>query len=200
MKTRIWLCPECDLAMTPPTLTTGARARCPRCGHMLADAGHGSLDQLAALIITGLLLYPPANILPILKLSLVGNEQHNTVFAGIYALCKEGYLLVALVIFLCAMLVPLIRFAALLFIIASIKLRKQLVLARTLFRLYHQLDEWGMLEIYLLGILVAIVKLMDTASVHPGVGMVCFTGLILSEIGISLLMNESCLWELLEEQ
>lgn len=201
MKTRIWLCPECDLAMTPPTLPTGTRARCPRCNHMLADARHGSLDQLVALIITGLLLYPPANILPILKLSLMGDEQHNTVFAGIYALCKEGYLLVAFVIFLCAMLVPLIRLAALLFIIiAGIKLRKQLMLARTLFRFYHQLGEWGMLEIYLLGILVAIVKLVDTASVHPGIGMVCFIGLILSEIGISLVMNESCLWELLEEQ
>ncbi|GAA4652201.1 paraquat-inducible protein A [Kistimonas scapharcae] len=200
MTTRIWLCPECDLAMTPPRLAAGTRAQCPRCNHILADAKHGSLSQLMALIVTGLLFYIPANTFPILSLSLMGDEQHNTVLAGVRALYEEGYLFVAFVVFLCAMLIPLIRLAALFFIIMAIKLRKQLMMARTLFRLYHRLGEWGMLEIYLLGILVAIVKLVDIASVHPGMGMVCFIGLMLSEIGISILLNEHHIWGLLEDQ
>lgn len=184
--------------MTPPKLVVGTRAQCLRCKYILVDTQHGSPRQLMALIITGLLLYIPANTFPIISLSLMGDEQHDTVLASVLALYGEGYPFVAFIIFLCAMLIPLTRLAVLFFIITAIKQRKPLKIARTLFRSYHHLREWGMLEIYLLAILVAIVKLIDVASVHPGMGMVCFIGLMLSEIGISLLLNEHHLWALLK--
>lgn len=201
MATQIWLCPECDLAMVPPELVAGTSVQCRRCHHILLDAKHGSLSQLMAFIIMGLLFYIPANALPILSLSLMGDEQHNTVLAGVRSLYEAEYIFVAVVVFLCAILIPLIRLVVLFFIIIiAIKKCKLLRVARTLFRLYHRLGEWSMLEIYLLGILVAIVKLVDIASVHPGMGMVCFIGLMLSEIGISLMLNKHYLWKLLEDQ
>ena len=187
--------------MTPPKLVAGTSAQCLRCNHILVDANkHGSLSQLMALIITGLLFYIPANAFPILSLSLMGDEQHNTVLAGVLALYEDEYIFVAFVVFFCAILIPIIRLVVLFFIIIAIKKRKLLRVARTLFRLYHRLGEWGMLEIYLLGILVAIVKLVDIASVYPGMGMMCFIGLMLSEIGISLMLNKHYFWELLEDQ
>jgi paraquat-inducible protein A len=67
------------------------------------------------------------------------------------------------------------------------------------FRYYHYLDEWGMLEVYMLGVLVAVVKLSGMASVLPGIGLYCFIALLLVTTLMSSLLDEEGFWTRIEQ-
>ena len=116
---------------------------------------------------------------------------------GVLSFWSEGYTFVAALVFFSAMLVPLVRLLVLLPILSAAHWRIGLWPARRLYRSYIHLCEWGMVEIYMLGVLVSVIKLADMASVQMGPGLFCYTGLMLVEIGITLNLNEHKLWRLL---
>lgn len=190
-------CHECDLLMRKPSLVHGGKVECPRCGFELYTHRPQVVRRSMALVIAALLLYVPANFLPIMQLNLLGQTTQDTIWTGVLGLYNSGMQSVALVVFLCSMAVPLLKLLCQLAVLLSIRLNIGRSYGLLLYRIYHHMREWGMLEVYLMGILVAIVKLVDLADLSIGLGLVCFVALLLLQLWLEVTMSPHQIWEAL---
>ncbi|MDT3710944.1 MAG: paraquat-inducible protein A [Pseudomonadaceae bacterium] len=192
-------CPECDLLMARPTLAHGQVAECVRCGYELLRLRHRFVGPGLALVLAALLLYFPANFLPIMRLNLLGRVTDDTVWTGVLSLYRSDMQGIAFVVLLCSMVVPLLKLLCQLVVLLCIATRRAKPLGMLLYRIYHHLREWGMLEVYLLGILVSIIKLRDMAELSLGIGLACFAGLLVVQVWLELVMSPQQVWEALAE-
>lgn len=190
-------CHECDLLMRKPVLQDGESAECPRCGYELFSHRHRVVRRSMALVLTALLLYIPANFLPIMQLNLLGQTSQDTVWSGVVGLYESGMQGIAVVVFLCSMAVPLLKLLCQLLVLLSIRMDFARSYGLLLYRIYHHMREWGMLEVYLMGILVAMVKLMDLADLSLGLGLFCFIALLLVQVWLEVTMAPHQIWEAL---
>ncbi|MGN8275177.1 paraquat-inducible protein A [Pseudomonas sp. SMN5] len=190
-------CHECDLLMRKPHLARGEKAECPRCGYELYAHRHNVVDRSLALVIAALLLYIPANFLPIMQLHLLGQSSQDTVWSGVVGLFDTGMQGVAVVVFLCSMGVPLLKLLCQLAVLLTIRLGIGRSYGLLLYRIYHHLRDWGMLEVYFMGVLVAIVKLADMASITIGLGLLCFVSLLLIQVWLEVVMSPHQIWQAL---
>ncbi len=202
MKTDLSLltaCHECDLLVQKPESIQTKRLVCPRCGGIVSDPKPDSSIRTLALCVTALLFYVPANFLPIINLDILGHQSFNTIFSAMIAIYQGGLPAVALMVFFTSMLAPLISICLLLIVVVSVEKKIYFSGLPHLFRLYTHMDSWAMLEVYMIAVLVAVIKLVDMARVHAGLGLVCFTGLMLAYIGSKLMLDRSRIWQGIEK-
>ncbi|MBB3104147.1 paraquat-inducible protein A [Azomonas macrocytogenes] len=192
-------CPECDLLMEKPTISVGEKVICPCCGYELYALHHQVVGRSLALVIAALLFYVPANFLPIMHLNLLGRVSHETVWSGVLSLYRSDMAGLALIVFLCSMAVPLLKLLCQLAVLLTIFTGYFKGYGLWWYRSYHHLKEWGMLEVYLLGILVSIVKLAGMADLGVGSGLICFIGLLVVQILLELIMSPEQIWQALSE-
>ncbi|MHA6137374.1 paraquat-inducible protein A [Pseudomonas mohnii] len=190
-------CHECDLLMRKPKLARGEKALCPRCGYELYAHRHNVVHRSLALVIAALLLYVPANFLPIMQLNLLGQSSQDTVWSGVLGLFNSGMQGVAVIVFLCSMGIPLLKLLCQLTVLLSIHFDVGRSYGLLLYRIYHHLRDWGMLEVYLMGVLVAIVKLADMAAMTIGIGLACFVALLLVQVWLEVVMSPHQIWQAL---
>lgn len=193
-------CHECDLLMRRPQLADGERAECPRCGYELYSQRTQVVRRSLALVLAALMLYIPANFLPIIRLNLLGQTSEDTVWSGVVNLYQSDMQSVAVVVFLCSMAVPLLKLLCQLLVLLSIAWNIGRGYGLLFYRIYHHLRDWGMLEVYLMGILVAIVKLADIADLSLGIGLVCFVGLLLVQVWLEVTMTPHQIWQALSRE
>ncbi|XQE65286.1 paraquat-inducible protein A [Pseudomonas sp. P3C3] len=193
-------CHECDLLMLHPHLDEEQKASCPRCGYEMVVRRTQMRKRALALVITALLLFVPANFLPIMSLGLLGQSAVDTVWSGVLGLYHSGMQGVAAVVFMCSMLVPLLKLLCQLFVLLAMPRPAWRRAACRCYRAYHHLREWGMLEVYLFGILVSIVKLIDLAELHLGIGLACFVALMLAQVWLEVTMSPHQVWDALSEE
>ena len=190
-------CHECDLLMRKPKLDHGEKAVCPRCGYELYAHRYNVVQRSLALVIAALLLYIPANFLPIMQLNLLGQSSQDTVWSGVVGLFDTGMQSVSVIVFLCSMAIPLLKLLCQLVVLLSIRFDVGRSYGLLLYRIYHHLRDWGMLEVYLMGVLVAIVKLADMAAMTIGLGLACFIGLLLVQVWLEVVMSPHQIWQAL---
>ncbi|MDD2162421.1 paraquat-inducible protein A [Pseudomonas sp. MIL19] len=190
-------CHECDLLLRRPQACAGERVECPRCGCELFTQRTQVIRRSMALVIAALLLYIPANFLPIMQLNLLGQASNDTVWSGVLGLYNNSMQSVAVVVFLCSMAVPLLKLLCQFAVLLSIRLDIGRSYGLLLYRIYHHMREWGMLEVYLMGILVAIVKLVDLAELSIGLGLMCFVALLLVQVWLEVTMSPHQIWDAL---
>jgi paraquat-inducible protein A len=192
-------CHECDLLLRKPQLQAGDRAECPRCGFVLYSQNHQVSRRSLALVIAALLLYIPANFLPIMQINVLGQTSEDTIWSGVLSLYAAGGVLksIALVVFLCSMVIPLLKLLIQFFVLLTIRLNFARSYGLLLYRMFHHLQEWGMLEVYLMGVLVSIVKLIDIAAPTIDFGLGCFVALLLVQIWLEGTMEPHQIWDAL---
>ena len=193
-------CPDCDLLLRRQNVDPGQTVCCPRCGHKLHAPVKDSVDKTLALSLTGLILYIPANFLPIMTLDSMGLEQAGSVFDGITVLYGSGYLFVSLIVALTSIIFPLAKLSLLFAVSMHLKLKRYPDTLPHMMRWYRHLDEWGMLEVYMVGILVAIIKLHHMAHIHYDFGFLCFMALLTMALFASVTMDEHEFWERIEKR
>ena len=180
-------CPECDLLLNTANPDPGEKAHCPRCGYLLQRPHKHSIERTLALSIAGLILIVPANLLPMIDAKLFGNSLENNLWSGVFALFKEEMWAVAILVLLSSVLLPIINLGLAFSI--SFHLFKQKTNAHLIswMRWYQHLNEWAMIEVYALGIIVAWVKLSDDADLKIGLGLYAFVCLLIIN---AMLANE----------
>ena len=153
-------------------------------------------DVTLALTIAALVLYVPANIYPILMMNLYGNYSENTIWDGVVSLMQYNEYFVAAIVFLASIVVPLFKLLGLLFLVVSVKWgHGRRLRARThIFRFIDAIGPWAMLDVFLLAILVALVKLGDLGRVIPGPCMVAFTCVVVLTILASQSFDTKLIW------
>ncbi len=192
-------CHACDLLIEKQHILPGSKAACPRCGSTIYEPKSDTVHKTLAVVITGLFLWWPANFFPILTMTIVGNTSNNTLMGGVVDLYRGGFYWVSLVVFVCSMLAPFAKLFLLLIVLLPIKLDRYTRFLPALFRFYEYLDSWGILEVYMIAILVSVIKLVDIAAIHAGLGLFCFIGLLLASILATLNLDNEQIWEYIEQ-
>lgn len=188
-------CHDCDLVHTIPRMPTGTSARCVRCGAVLFSVKPNSIDRTLAWTISGLVLYVVAVSFPFLAMKSGSIIQQTALFSGVQQLYRQGELVLATLVLLTCILVPLLQMLILLYIFLPLKANMQLVFALPIFRLFHHFKPWSMMEIYLIGIMVAMVKLGKMATIVPGIAVAAF-GLLVIVLACAVSAIDSHLvWE-----
>ncbi len=192
-------CPECDLLLKDIGVGVGFKSRCPRCGSVLFMPKKNPVERTLALSLTGLILFFPAMLLPIMTLNAMGLEQATNLVHGISVLFQSGFHMVSILVLVTGVAVPFIKLLVLFTVSLAISLKSSRRLPILVFRAYHFLDEWGMLEIYMLGILVSIIKLKDLAQLSFDLGLFCFVALLMITICAAVSLDEHRYWVLMDE-
>jgi paraquat-inducible protein A len=194
-----WIaCKDCDLLLERVATPPGGKALCPRCENPLYQHREQGIEHTLALAITGLLLFIPANLLPVMSLQLIGQETSTTIYEGSLVLFREGLYWTALLVFSASVVIPLCKLLLMLFVSGYLYLGRSSPLLPYAMRYYHHIDEWGMLEVYMLSVLVAVVKLKGMASVIPDIGLYCFICLLLVTTLMSSLLDHDAVWQQIE--
>lgn len=151
-----------------------------------------------ALTLAGLILFVLANTFPFLSMKIEAQVQESTLITGIQELWAQGMWQIALLVFLTTILVPLAQLTGLLYVLLPLKFnRKPWMLAR-IFRFVQRLHPWSMMEVFMLGILVSIVKLAGMASMIPGISLFAFMVLIFVLAGSMASLDPHLVWEQIE--
>jgi paraquat-inducible protein A len=183
------------------SLRPGSAFECCRCGSIIAERRRASLGTTAALALAALILYVPANLYPILRMNWYGAYTESTVWDGVVSLTKSNQWFVALIVFLASIVIPLVKLVGLFFLTLSARLRtRRWVMARTrIYRFIDVIGPWAMLDVFLLAILVALVKLGQFATILPGRGLIAFTCVVVLTILASASFDPRLIWEGTEE-
>ena len=169
-------CPECDLLLRQSSHDSfiGEKSHCPRCHYLLRHSHKNTIVRTFALSLTGLFLLFPANLLPIVGIKLLGNSHDGTLWSGVMTLFDEDMWAVALVVFLSSILFPVLSIVLSLLISGHLYFNRANRHLSLWLRTLQHIDEWAMLEVYLLGIIVACVKLASMAELKFGLGLTAF--------------------------
>ncbi len=170
------VCEGCDAVYRKADLRRREVAQCLRCGTELARHPGEQGRRILPLTVASLVLFAIANLFPIVEIELQGRRSQTTLFGAVLALNAEGRSLVALLVMATTLLFPLLQLCILFYLLLPwSRLRRPGFSG--LVRLMQSLRPWGMIEVFLLGVLVAIVKLSSLATVLPGPALWAFVGL-----------------------
>ncbi len=188
-------CPECDLLLKQVDPLPGDKAHCPRCGCLLQRPHNHSIERTLALSLAGLVLMLPANLLPMLGITLFGNSFDGNLWTGVSALLKEGMWAVAVLVLLSSILLPFINMGLAFLISFHLFVQKTNAYLTQWLRWLQHLHEWAMLEVYALGIIVAYVKLSDMAELRFGLGLYAFIGLLFINAMLANELDYPLFWQ-----
>lgn len=191
-------CPECDFLQEEVVLPKRGVAVCHRCGSELYHDTPFGLDRTLAFAICGLMLYCLANMFPLIGLELQGNRSTTTLYGAVHAIYDQKLQPVAVLVFLTTILVPGLELLCAIYLLLPLRIGKVVPGFRLIFRLVQTVHPWGMVEVFMLGILVSVVKLANFASVIPGIALWSFAGLMLMIAAIGQAFNPRDLWVFLE--
>jgi paraquat-inducible protein A len=189
-------CHECDALAHERPLPPGSTARCPRCGGLLRRVKKNSLDRTLALVLTGLVLFALANVYPFMTFQLEGREQQSNLVSGAIVLWREGLQELGVLVFMTSIGFPALELFGLLYVLGPLRLgwRPARHVGRV-FRTILAIGPWGMLEVYMLGVLVAIVKLSEMATLTPGVAFWSFCALIVTTTAANAALDPPLVWK-----
>lgn len=190
-------CPHCDLLQRLPALAPGESARCPRCNEELWRR-HESLDRPLALTIAAALLYVVANSVPMLGLKVAGREAFTTVFGGAAHLWNAGWESVAVLVLFAAVVAPGLQIGLMLAILIGAHRDHPPKWVGTLLRYYEKISTWSMIEVMILGVLVALTKIAELAKVIPGLALFALGALIFLIAAIEANFDPREVWERVE--
>jgi paraquat-inducible protein A len=192
------ICHECDVLMRQPNRSIFSSLRCPRCSSPVKGHDSDGLAKPLAAVAAGLIFFWPANFMPILQMTILGIESNHTMIGAVGVMAESGMVPVSLMVLFCSVLAPLFEFSLLGMVLAQVAMGRNIMSLPTLFRFYTYLDSWAMLEVYMIGLLVSVIKLIGMAAVTPGIGMFCFVGMMLSSITAKVTLYQHGVWRKIE--
>jgi paraquat-inducible protein A len=171
-------CPECDLLQREPALPPGGLAECARCGARLFRERPTSLDHTLAYATGAAVLFILANSFVLIGLDARGIERTAYLFDTAWALHEHGMTSVAILVFMTVIMVPAMQLTALLYMLVPLRFGIRPRYLAEAFRIVHHAQPWAMVEVFVLGSLVSLVKLTQVATVEPHAGIYCLGGYV----------------------
>lgn len=188
-------CHECDCINRLPQLESSGTVRCRRCGAALFRNIPDSVERSLILSIAALILFILSVSFPLLIFRLQGQEQHATLITGVETLYQQGFWELALLVFVCSIAVPLLRILVALYLFTPLYFGYTPRGFTRLLPLFITLTPWAMTEVFLLGVIVAYVKLIDLATIVIGISSWTFIGMILISSWAATCIDSRRLWQ-----
>jgi paraquat-inducible protein A len=170
---------------------------CPRCGGRLVHRKRSSLARTWALLIAAALLYIPANILPVTTYIQLGHGNPDTILSGVEALASAGQWPLAALVFVASITVPVLKLVGLSTLLISTQLRAQgrLIERTRLYRIVEAVGRWSMIDVFMISILTALVRLGQFATVIPGPGVICFCAVVILTMFAAESFDPRLMWD-----
>ncbi len=175
----------------------GARVHCPRCSATLRPRKPHSIQRTWALLLAAMILYVPANLLPIMRTSQFGDEVADTILSGVVYFLFNGDWPLALIIFTASVLVPLLKMLALVYLLVSVQAgdrsgRRQ---RTSLYRVTELMGRWSMVDVFVIALLTALVQAGSLASVAPDVGAIAFCAVVILTMFAAMSFDPRLIWD-----
>ncbi len=190
------LCHDCGLLCALPE--HGAHgAACPRCGAGLHTRKPRSLERAWAFLIAAALCYLPANLLPIMQVTSLGRAQADTIMSGVVFLLTHGMWPLAIVVFTASVFVPILKIVILTSLLVSVYRgsRWRPVERTRLYRITEAIGRWSMVDIFVVTILVALVRLGNLATVEAQPGAVFFGAVVVLTMLAAESFDPRLIWD-----
>lgn len=177
-------------------------AVCPRCGASLHVRKPNSLARTWAFTLTAFILYIPANVFPVMTVISFGDGEADTILSGVMHLLAGGMWPLALLVFFASILVPMAKLIMLTILLLSVQFKsQQRPRDRTvLYRITEAVGRWSMIDIFMISILVALVKLDAIATIEPGAGATSFAAVVVITMFAAMSFDPRLIWDAMEEK
>ena len=176
--------------------------RCPRCGCRLHDRIPRSLSRSWAFLIAAVVLYVPANLLPIMHLTSLGQTQSDTILSGVLFLLLHGMWPLALIVFVASIVVPILKILIMGYLLLSVQFGAHArALDRTrLYRFTEFVGRWSMVDVFVVTVLVALVHLGQLANVAAGTGAVYFAAVVILTMLAAKSFDPRLIWDAVDRK
>jgi len=167
-------CHECDLLQREIALPPGDVVRCRRCGAELYRSAHKSLDKPLSFLLTASVVLIVANAYPIVGLEIQGTSNQTTLFGASHALWNQGMEAIGVLVFLTTFLVPALELTIMGYLLLSLQSGRRPAGLAVMMRVLQHVSPWGMVEVFILGVIVALVKLTHYGTLIPDLALWAF--------------------------
>ena len=191
-------CHDCDVLLTAPRVHEGERILCPRCGSNLFTVRHNSVQRAAAFVMAAAVFFIVANLFPFLTLKADYRESDMVLAQSVTGLENAGYPPLAGAVAVFTLVAPTMVIGGLLYLLVPLLSGRRLPGAARLCRAVYDARRWNMVEVYLLGVLVSLLKLGSLAKLTLGVSFWAFVGLIISLSAALACLDHRELWTRLD--
>ena len=173
--------------------------QCSRCGGALHSRIPFSVARTWAFLIAALILYVPANLLPIMETRSFLGEQEDTILSGVVFLWISGSQGLAILVFVASIVIPLFKLMSLLFLVSSVQSKSawQIKERSRLYRLVDAIGRWSMLDVYVVTLLVAVVQINSLAHIRAGTGAAAFGAVVVLTMLAARSFDPRLLWDAL---
>ena len=195
-------CHACHQLSRIPAGFTNGEAICPRCEAHIHLRKPNSISRTWALLIAAYILYIPANLLPVMTVISFGKGNPDTILSGVKELIHAGMWPIALLVFFASIMVPVTKLLALTYLLLSVQLKsKWRPQERTvLYRITEVVGRWSMIDIFMISILIALVKLEAVATIEPGMGAISFAAVVIITMFAAMGFDPRLIWDKMEEK
>lgn len=184
----------CSVCANPITSVDGQDLHCDRCGHVDKRSEPKSPRLALIFALTALVFYIPAMLLPFMTVELYGNRSSSTVWGGIISLAEAGSWGIAIVVFFASILIPAMKLIIMFYLCASAETGVHQRFKVSLYHFVEAIGRWSMLDIFLLAILVAILKLGHWTTVKAEMGSAMFLLVVVFTMLSSAQFDPRVLW------
>jgi paraquat-inducible protein A len=195
---QLLVCHDCDLLQREIELKPGCAASCSRCGAVLYRNATDSIDRTLACSLAAAVLFVIANVFPIFAIESQGSLRAINLLGAVRSLWDQQMQLISLLVFLTAILIPALELITMAYLLLPLKFRHVPAGYALLLRVMQIVKPWGMVEVFMLGVLVSLVKLSNTFKVIPGVALWSFGCLTLLLAAVAASFNARDVWARLD--
>jgi paraquat-inducible protein A len=156
-----------------------------------------SIQTTWSLLLTAVLLYIPANLLPIMVTNTLGNEQPSTIIGGVILLWQSGSYPIAFIIFVASVLVPVAKIVILCWLNFSVQFNQQELSRQrmTWYRFTEFIGRWSMIDVFVVAVLASLIQLGNVMSIHPGHAVVAFCGVVIATMLAAMSFDTRLIWQ-----
>jgi paraquat-inducible protein A len=192
------VCHECDLLQQEVPIERGGVARCRRCKGMLYRNTPESLDRSLAFTLAAAVFFVVANVYPIMGIEMQGNPSETNLYGAVQSLWDQDMRLVSTLVGITTILLPAAELSMMIYLLLPLRLRKVPTGISLILRILQQIRPWSMIEVFMLGVLVSLVKLTSSSTIIPGVALWSFGGLTFMLAAMASTFNPRDVWAYLE--
>lgn len=183
------LCDVCGL------VSPVAEEYCPRCDAHLHLRQRESLQRTMALTFAAFLLYFPANLLPVLKVESFTGDSQNTIMGGVIQFWQQADYPVAIIIFVASVMIPVLKIISIISLCLAARSGRQPRRMTRIYRVTEFIGRWSMVDVFVVAILVAVVQLGATISIHPGAGAISFAAVVVLTMFAAMSFDPRLIWD-----
>lgn len=198
--TRLCECGSCGQFQKMPSLLPGQSARCIRCEGVLRRARIDPLGRALALNLAALSLFAVACLMTLMTVSTAGMVRHASLFSGPVDMGRSGLWELTIVVMFTTVIAPVAKLAAMAYVLIGLRLPRPPRHIRRVYALVEHLRPWSMVEVFLLGVLVAYTKLIDLVHIEIGVALYAMALLMLTMIAAEAVLDRQAVWEEMERR